>query len=193
MIAVGRRGVVLLVLLASAVVVIGLVVVLSGPSSARLPSKSVWAADVDEAMEGSHDWLDQRVERGGRRLALNLDIDNTSIASHYDPGDPVEPVLALARYARSKGVVLLFNTGRADTPELRASTLRQLDRNGYVVTELCMRRVGEATVPGKERCRRQFVDEGYTLIANIGNNDTDFVGGDYERAFRLPSYDGELN
>jgi hypothetical protein len=56
-----------------------------------------------------------------------------------------------------------------------------------------MRRVGEATVPGKERCRRQFVDKGYTLIANIGNNDTDFVGGDYERAFRLPSYDGELN
>jgi hypothetical protein len=148
---------------------------------------------VSQAMEGAHGYLEQRVDRGGGRLAINLDIDNTSIASHYDPGDPVPQVLEFAQHARALGVDVLFNTGRVDTDSLRGSTLRQLDRNGYVVGELCMRREGEPTIESKQRCRQQFVNDGYTIIANVGNRDTDFVGGDYERAFRLPSYDEELS
>jgi hypothetical protein len=163
------------------------------PAQARLPSRAVWMSDVSEAMEGSIPWLEQRVDRGGRRLAANFDIDNTSIASHYDPGDPVPQVLEFAQRARELGVSLLFNTGRVNRSDLRASTLRQLDRNGYEVAELCMREQGESKAAGKQRCRRQFVADGYTIIANVGNLPTDFVGGDYERAFRLPHYDEELN
>ena len=37
-----------------------------------------------------------------------------------------------------------------------------------------------------------FKKEGYTLIANVGNNDTDFVGDGYERAYRLPNYGNRL-
>jgi hypothetical protein len=32
------------------------------------------------------------------------------------------------------------------------------------------------------------VDEGYTIVANVGNRSTDFLGGSYQRAFRLPDY-----
>jgi hypothetical protein len=31
------------------------------------------------------------------------------------------------------------------------------------------------------------------LIANIGNRSTDFVGGNYLRAYRLPNYGGQLS
>ena len=164
-----------------------------GPAEAALPSKQVWLADVAEAMRGSHGYLDRRAGGSGSRLAVNLDIDNTAIASHYDPGDPVLDVLRFTRHARSLGYDILFNTGRKATSSLRASTLRQLDRNGYHVDELCMRRVGESIVDGKRRCRRQFEAQGYTVTANVGNSSTDFAGGDYERAFKLPSYNGQLN
>jgi HAD superfamily, subfamily IIIB (Acid phosphatase) len=164
-----------------------------GPAEAALPSRQVWLADVAEAMEGSQGYLDRRAQGSGSRLAVNLDIDNTAIASHYDPGDAVAEVLRFTRHARSLGYDILFNTGRKATSDLRASTLRQLNRTGYHVDELCMRRVGESIVDGKQRCRRQFESQGYTITANVGNSDTDFVGGDYERAFTLPSYDGELN
>ncbi len=45
---------------------------------------------------------------------------------------------------------------------------------------------------GKERCRSTYVAQGYTIIANVGNHSTDFTGGDYERAYRLPNYHNRL-
>ena len=62
-----------------------------------------------------------------------------------------------------------------------------------MVTEVCGRAHGEGLVHGKQRCRRHFVDEGYTIIANVGNRSTDFTGGNYERAFRLPNYGNQLS
>ena len=35
-------------------------------------------------------------------------------------------------------------------------------------------------------------DKGFTLVANVGNNKTDFQGGGYEKAYRLPNYGGQL-
>lgn len=165
---------------------------LASPAQAQVPSKREWTTDVVAAMTGSHRYLDQRLQRGGARLAINFDIDNTTLASHYDRGAPVDRVLRFARYARSHGVRLLFNTARlrGDGRMLRAR--RQLERAGYRVAGLCGRRSGEGLVQSKVRCRRHFVDRGYTLIANVGNRDTDFKGGYYERAYRLPNYNNRL-
>ena len=65
-------------------------------------------------------------------------------------------------------------------------------RVGYDVREICGRKPGETLSHSKQRCRAHFVAEGYTLIANVGNRSTDFTGGNYERAFRLPSYGNAL-
>src|SRR4051812_27470454 len=83
-------------------------------------------------------------------------------------------------------VALVFNTGRVATQY--QSTRNQLTRAGFPVTGLCLRNQGETLTAGKQRCRDSFISSGYTLIANVGNNDTDFVGDGYERAFRLPNY-----
>lgn len=42
-------------------------------------------------------------------------------------------------------------------------------------------------------CRKQYEQQGYTLVANVGNRSTDFEGGHYEKGFKLPDYDGQLS
>ena len=55
----------------------------------------------------------------------------------------------------------------------------------------------EDVTESKPRCRALFREQGFTLIANIGNNPTDFRAGpdgiDYEKAYRLPNYNGRLS
>ena len=155
-----------------------------------LPTEQQWLADTRQAMYGSRAYVGQRVADGGRRLAVNLDIDNTSLATYYAKGTAVPVVLRFARYARSQGVTLLFNTGR-ERGHL-AGVARSLRRVGYDVKEICGRKSGETLSHSKQRCRAHFVAEGYTLIANVGNRSTDFTGGNYERAFRLPNYGNTL-
>ena len=163
------------------------------PAEAAVPSRSQWLADVDAAMQGSWTYLDQQVAtEGGRRLAINLDIDNTSLATYYDPGKPVARVLRYTRHARSEGVSLLFNTGRLVGDGRMTRATRQLQAAGYVVTEICGRRSGETLTHSKQRCRAHFAHEGYTLVADVGNRRTDFVGGGYQKAYRLPNYGNQL-
>jgi predicted secreted acid phosphatase len=163
------------------------------PVHAALPSEETWTSDVSAAMAGSQRYLERQVasRTGGTRPAVNLDIDNTALASHYDSGQATPRVLRFARKAHRLGVAVLFNTARSETDTTR--TARNLDRAGYVVDDICGRRSGERVVQSKQRCRHEFVQAGYTIIANVGNRSTDFVGGDYERAYRLPSYDDQLS
>ena len=83
-------------------------------------------------------------------------------------------------------MALVFNSGRLANQQRAPST--QLTRAGFPVAGVCLRNKGETLPVGKQRCRDGFVDDGYTLIANVGNNDTDFIGDGYERAYRLPNY-----
>lgn len=165
----------------------------SSGATAGVPGKQQWLADVRAAMAGSHRHLDARVDRGGRRLAVNLDIDNTALASRFDPGHAVGPVLRFARHARRHRVALLFNTARLRGDGRLRRVERTLERAGYDVARVCGRRAGETRAHSKQRCRREFVDDGYRIIVNIGNRRTDFVGRHYERGYRLPSYHGALS
>jgi predicted secreted acid phosphatase len=165
--------------------------VLVAPSqAARMPSKAQWQSDTYKALYGSRAYVRNRVAKGGTKLALNLDIDNTSLSTYYATGKPVAATLRLVKYAKSKGVYILFNTGR--NVSLRQRTIAQLKRAGYPVDGLCAHYKGESLSHSKQRCRASFVKNGFHLIANIGNRRTDFVGKNYERAFRLPNYSNRL-
>jgi HAD superfamily, subfamily IIIB (Acid phosphatase) len=158
----------------------------------EVPSREQWLEDVHKAMKGSGAHLEERTAGGDTGLAINVDVDNSSIASYYDgPGAGAIPrILRFANVAREHGVVLVFNTGRLNTH--RDRTLEQLTSAGYVVAALCMRKEGETLAHGKQRCRNRFIRKGLTLIANVGNNRVDFIGDGYEKAYRLPNYDGML-
>jgi predicted secreted acid phosphatase len=154
----------------------------------KVPTRAQWLADVKTAMQESRPYVRERVaaKTPDERLAVNFDIDNTVIATYYDGGGPIPKMLKFARLLDKLGVALVFNSGRLDNQQER--TVKQLTRAGFPVAEVCLRNKGETLPVGKQRCRDGFIDEGYTLIANVGNNDTDFVGDGYERAFRLPNY-----
>lgn len=169
----------------------GLVAVVPS-AQAALPSESQWKADVRDAMSGSRSYLARRADarKPGEKLAINLDIDNTMLASGYEPGEAVGPTLALAGKARAEGMKVFVNSARIGTR--RAKTIEELKNAGYVVDRICLRRGGEAVLASKQRCRKSFRDRGFTLVANVGNSATDFRGGGFEKAYRLPNYGGQL-
>ncbi len=158
----------------------------------KVPSRAQWIADVKAVMKGSRGYVRERVAAKGpdEMLAINFDIDNTVIATYYDGGGPIPVMLHFSKLLQRLGVHMVFNTGRS--ADQRDRTLAQLTRAGFPVAELCLRNKGETLPAGKQRCRDGFADAGYTLIANVGNNDTDFIGDGYERAYRLPNYQGVL-
>ena len=179
-------------LLSAALLALALLLTVLAPSTqaSRMPSKQQWLRDTETVLQGSRAYVYDRVARGGSKLALNLDIDNTSLQSYYANGQAVPATLRLVRYAKSKGVYILFNTGR--NVGQRNRTIAQLKSAGYPVDGLCAHYRGETLAHSKQRCRASFVHNGFHLIANVGNRSTDFVGGNYERAFRLPNYGNKL-
>ncbi|MFI9719906.1 HAD family acid phosphatase [Streptomyces sp. NPDC052396] len=154
-----------------------------------VPDYRTWQADVRQAIAPAIPWLRQRIGEGVTKPAMVLDIDNTSLETYYHPGQANQPVLAVARWAHQHGVAVLFVTARTSA----SSAERQLAEAGYPVDGVCTREHGEGKGDGKERCREELTEEGYTITANIGNRSTDFSGGYYEKGFKLPDYHGQLS
>lgn len=166
---------------------------LAPAEAAKLPTKKHWVKDTRKAMNGSRAWIDTRTaapKPTDGRLAVNLDIDNTALATKYAPGKAVAVTLRFVKYADAHDVAILFNTGRLAT-QLSGIT-QQLRNAGYPIDAICGRHAGEGLAHSKQRCRQEYVAQGYTIIANVGNHSTDFTGSNYERAFRLPSYRNKL-
>jgi hypothetical protein len=174
---------------------LALSVALLAPAHAagKLPSEKHWRHDVARVMKGSHAFIDRRTAGHHQRLAINLDIDNTSLATHYRPGTAVPAVHSFAVYAKRQGVAVLFNTARAGAPLKHARA--ELTKAGYPVTRVCGRKSRqESSAHSKQRCRARFRAADFTIIANVGNRSTDFSGTkDYGKAYRLPNYRNQLS
>ncbi|MDH6114667.1 hypothetical protein P3T36_001019 [Kitasatospora sp. MAP12-15] len=160
----------------------------TGAQAASAPSYSTWQHDVKKDIAPAIPWLENRVDEGGSKLAIVLDIDNTSLESYYHPGDPNVPVLKVAQWAEDHDMYVLVVTARTDS----SSALQDMQDAGYPVDGVCTRHHGESTPDGKARCRKDFTEDGYTITANIGNRNTDFEGGYFEKHFKLPDYGGIL-
>jgi hypothetical protein len=165
----------------------------SSPAASRLPSEKQWHRDTARVMKGSLAYVDARVARRHGKLAINLDIDNSALASHYRRGTATPAVLRLAKHAHAQGVALLFNTARVGPPLKHARA--ELRKAGYTVTRVCGRTSPQEPVRhSKQRCRARFIRHGYKIIANVGNHVTDFSGPkNYGRAYRLPNYGRRLS
>ncbi|MER7108473.1 HAD family acid phosphatase [Streptomyces sp. NPDC000229] len=161
---------------------------------------ATWQRDVAAALAQARPYIEQRTaSSSGRKLALVLDIDNTSLETdfHYVweyPTPAVRPVLDLVRYADSRGVDVFFVTARPGI--LHAPTTYNLKAAGYPVDGLYVRDLPDLfdEVSAYKTAKRGEIEaKGYTIIANIGNRPTDLVGGHAERTFKLPDYDGKLS
>ncbi|MDX6361565.1 HAD family acid phosphatase [Streptomyces sp. NPDC058274] len=161
---------------------------------------ATWQSDVQTVIDQALPYVQQRTAgAGGQKLALVFDIDNTTLETDFHswyelPTPAVQASLALARYADSRGVAVFFVTAR---PGIIASeTEWNLKTVGYPVTGLFVRDLPDLfdEVSAYKTGERAAIEaQGYTIIANVGNNDSDLVGGHAERTFKLPDYDGQLS
>ncbi|MFI0263834.1 HAD family acid phosphatase [Streptomyces sp. NPDC017056] len=158
----------------------------------------VWKRDVERAVADALPYIEKRSEDASReKLAIVLDIDNTSLETHFHPLPPtpaVQPVLKAVKAANSKGVSIFFVTARPGI--IGSITQNNLKQVGYPVTGLYDRGLGDifgSVSEFKTAKRAEIESKGYSIIANIGNNSTDLVGGHAESTVKLPDYDGQLS
>jgi len=169
--------------------------------------------DLAAAAADARGWIERRAaaRRPGERLAVVLDIDETALSNlpHMRAEDfgyharewtewidaaaapAIEPMLALFRAARARDVAVLFLTGRRD-PRERAGTEANLRRAGFG-DHAALRLAGPAdaglptSAARKAAARAAWEAEGWTIIATIGDQESDLSGGHAERAFKLPN------
>ncbi|MFF3458283.1 HAD family acid phosphatase [Streptomyces sp. NPDC002730] len=159
-----------------------------------------WQRDVAAVVAVARPYVEQRTTNtSGAKQAIVLDIDNTSLETDFHPfweypTPAVKPVLELARYAKSRGVDIFFVTARPGI--IHSLTDYNLKKVGYPVDGLYVRDLPDLfdEVSAYKTGKRAAIEaKGYTIIANIGNNTTDLVGGHAEKTFKLPDYNGDLS
>jgi acid phosphatase len=139
------------------------------------------------------------------RPALVLDIDETTLSSYEQleaagfagtagalaasivaaRAPAIAPTLALYRAARRERVAVFFITGRPEG--FRAQTAANLRRAGFRRwAGLTLQPPGStSTAAYKSGARERIERRGFRILVNVGDQDSDLVGGHAERAFKL--------
>jgi len=177
----------------------------------RYYTSGAYGADLSRAAVKAGKYVAKRVAqplKGGEKRAIVFDIDETTLTniSHmasqdfgYVPavwdkwvtsgqGRAIVPVQLVYDLAVKSDVAVFFITARNES--LRAVTERNLQQVGYSTWTKAYFEPDDSTLPPqsyKRGIRRQIVADGYTIIANIGDQDTDLAGGYAERTFKLPN------
>jgi acid phosphatase len=101
----------------------------------------------------------------------------------------IDPTLVFFNVVRAKHVAVFFVTGRIDSQ--RAVTIRNLRRAGFKDWTGLRTRPDDdkdkSIVPFKSRERTRIEKDGYTIIASIGDQQSDLEGGHAECTFKLPN------
>jgi len=157
--------------------------------------------DVDAQARRAEAALDRVVaaKKSGERLAMVLDIDETSLSNYCEMKREdygflsamfnawaVSPeahmalpgTLRLFEKARAAGVEVFFITGRPE--EQRAATARNLEAAGFKGWKGLGLRVGAQkempTVAYKSEERKKIVDAGYRIVMSVGDQWSDLNG-----------------
>jgi hypothetical protein len=144
---------------------------------------------------------------GNRRPAIVFDVDETTLSNYtaidadnftFGPqsqaeatneiGTAIDPSLELFKLAQRKGIATFFITGRRENT--RMHTAHNLEREGYTnYNELVLKpdAFTGTTVAYKAGARDRIEDEGYRIVANVGDQYSDLAGGHSTVAFKLPN------
>lgn len=167
--------------------------------------------DLATSISSANGYLSERSKKGGENLTVIFDIDETVLSNlphmkeadwGYQPeqwdkwvrtskGPAIKPVRDVYHHAISLGMKVVFLTGRTEAD--RAATalnLRQQDMGTY--EKLILRpRKGTApyvdAVEFKTNVRKKLTEDGYTVVASFGDQESDIQGGYVEKGFKLPN------
>ena len=167
--------------------------------------------DINATMLEALTYLKKRVAQPPKtgKLAIVLDIDETSLSNFAsmrdmdfggtfdqireaeDKGDDtaIPATLDLYRYAKAHGVAVFFVTGRAEFE--RAVTEKNLRQAGFSDwNKLVLRSKTQEHLKAavyKTAVRKQLAEQGYRIVLNIGDQQSDLAGGYSEKTFKLPN------
>jgi acid phosphatase len=167
-----------------------------------------WNADIAAVAADAMRYL-STMAPGEGKPALVLDIDETSLSnwpnlksSDYGYVSAVwnawvntasapanEPVRDLYRYAKQHQIAVFFITARPESQ--RAVTEKNLRAAGYDGWDGLFFQPDDyketSKVPYKSGERRKITERGYRILANVGDQQSDLLGGYAERTFKLPN------
>ena len=103
---------------------------------------------------------------------------------------PIEPTLELYRQARAQGLEVFFITSRSETQ--RRSTVANLHAAGYEGwgsgdLKMMSNDDPRSVDSFKTGARRSLAEQGYIIVLNVGDQESDLVGGYAEQTFKLPN------
>ena len=176
----------------------------------RYISSGVYGQDLAKAAVKAGKYVARRVAqplKAGEKRAIVLDIDETVLTnlSHITAQDfgyvpavwsrwvatgqarAIVPVQLVYDVAVRNDVAVFFITGRG--PDDAPGTEKNLRETGYTTWARIHYKPADHTGTArayKTGVRRQLVAEGWTIIANIGDQESDLAGGFAERTFKLP-------
>jgi len=169
-----------------------------------------YGAKVAQVALKASNYVAKRAQRTqpGQKLAIVFDIDETTLSNMsvmqaygfgYNPklwsewiatrqATSILPVQAVYENALRHEVAVFFITSRLESQ--RADTEQNLRTVGYDVWNTAYFRADNDEQPTKQYktgARKQIEAAGYTIIANVGDQQSDLDGGHAERAFKLPN------
>ena len=171
-----------------------------------------YAQDVATVALQANKYLAKRIAKGakpGRKLAIVFDIDETTLSNlpHILANDygyvpriwdewvaegrarAIVPVQTIYDTAVRGKIAVFFLTGRKESD--RAPTERNLRDVGYDTwTRIYYKPADDPTLTTaafKTDIRRKLTQEGYLIVANVGDQNSDLTGGYAERSFKLPN------
>ncbi|MFE2100582.1 HAD family acid phosphatase [Streptomyces sp. PTD9-10] len=171
----------------------------SASAAAAKVDYATWQKDCQSVMDQALPYLKDRIAaaKPGEKQAVVFDIDNTTLETDFGfsyPQPANKPVLNVAKYAQEHGVSLFFVTARPGI--IYWPTEYNLEHDGYDVSGLYVRGLFDLfkdVAAYKTAQRVDIENQGYTIIANVGNSATDLSGGHAEKTFKLPDYNGQLS
>ncbi len=165
---------------------------------------------VDQAMLYLKNRLaNEKKTNSDKKLAIVLDIDETSLSNYPDMlrlnfggtfgeidnaenhgNDPViEPTLKLYNYAKANNVAVFFVTGRTDSS--KDPTMKNLVNAGYQKwdgLQLKPENYHEKSASIYKIGEREKIEKlGYDIVLNMGDQESDLMGGHADKTFKLPN------
>jgi predicted secreted acid phosphatase len=154
-------------------------------------------------------FLEQRIKQpSAQPLAMVLDIDETSLSNYPDMVkmtfggrlvdinkavckglDPaIQPTLALYQFAKANHIAVFFISGRREN--CKQATINNLNNVGYHDWDGLFLRPNtdhnHSVIPFKTSVRSHLTQQGYVIMLNMGDQESDLAGGYAEKTFKLP-------